>query len=269
LNTLLIVVAVLVAPALVFAGTANKFALGKATMGTADEVVVPVVITNDADLTAIDIPLQYSDGVTLQRVDFEGTRTEYFDLKIANINAEENQVIIGLLPQLSAKAKPDLAAGTGAVANLVFTIDNPMVTEINVETFETENPGHALMFVYHTYDENGVPGQYTVYPEFEPITVALANLSGANLPATFALKQNYPNPFNPSTEIAFDLPKSSNVNLTIYNVLGQQVETLVDSRLDAGAHVVTWDANRYSSGVYFYRITTENNVETKKMMLLK
>ena len=269
LNMLLIAVAVLVAPSLVLAGSAHNFALGKAVMGQADELVIPVVVGNEANLAAMDIPLQFSEGLTLQRVEFEGTRTEYFDLKIANINNDENQVIIGLLPQMSAKAKPDLAAGTGPVANLVFTVDDPNVSEFTVETFETDNPSHALTFVYHTYDENGVPGQYSVYPEFDPINVSLANLTGANLPSSFALKQNYPNPFNPTTEIAFDLPKASNVRLAIFNVLGQEVETLIDGQREAGSHIVTWDANNYSSGVYFYRISTDNQIETRKMMLLK
>ena len=264
----MVAVAVLLTPALVFAGSAHKFAVGKAEIQEANTVTVPLVVTNEANLTAMDIPLQFSEGVNLEAVTFEGTRTEYFDLKIANINNEDNQVIIGLLPQISAEAKPDLEAGTGVVANLIFTVEDESVNQINIETFETENPGHALMFVYHTYDNDQL-GQRTEYPEFQPINVSLANLTGPNVPKSFALKQNYPNPFNPSTEISFDLPKASQVNVAIFNVLGQQVETLVNEQLDAGSHIVTWDASQYSSGVYFYRIQTEQNVDTKKMMLLK
>jgi hypothetical protein len=263
-----VAVAILLAPGLVFAGAAHKFAVGKAEVQEANTVVVPLVVTNADHLTAMDIPLQYSDGVTLEAVTFENTRTEYFDLKIANINNEDNQVIIGLLPQISAAAKPDLAAGTGVVANLVFTVDDVSVDQIDIQTFETESPGHALMFVYHEYND-GQLGQRTEFPEFEPMNVSLANLAGPNVPVSFALKQNYPNPFNPSTEISFDLPKASQVEVTIFNVLGQQVESLVNDQLDAGSHIVTWDASQYSSGVYFYRIQTDENVDTKKMMLLK
>jgi len=268
--TLTILVAVLVAPSLIFAASAHKFAVGKAIASpvNSNEIVVPLVVTNEANLTAMDIPLSFNEGVTLKEVNFENVRTSYFDLKIANINNEDNTVIIGLLPQMSAAAKPDLEAGTGPVANLVFTIDDPSVTEVNLEAFEMENPGHALMFVYHDFS-SGTVNQFTQYPEFEPVTVSLAGVSGAGLPGSFALNQNYPNPFNPTTDIAFDLPKASQVELTVYNVLGQEVTTLVNGKLDAGTHVIMWDAGSVSSGVYFYRLQAENFSETKKMMLLK
>ncbi len=94
------------------------------------------------------------------------------------------------------------------------------------------------------------------------------------LPTTFALSQNYPNPFNPSTEIAFDLPTRTHVTLTVYNVLGQQVTTLVDKPLAAGSYVADWDGlssggAAAASGIYFYRIHTEQFTQTKKMVLLK
>ncbi|MEK7651487.1 MAG: T9SS type A sorting domain-containing protein [Patescibacteria group bacterium] len=89
------------------------------------------------------------------------------------------------------------------------------------------------------------------------------------LPAEFSLSQNYPNPFNPSTTIEFSLPKRAIVNLTIYNTLGQIVETLISSEMEAGAHQVIWKANNIPSGTYFYRLIANNFVETKKMLLMK
>jgi len=268
--TLTVLVAVLVAPSMIFAASASKFAAGKAVVSSqqnANEIVVPLVVTNKANLTAMDIPLKFSEGVTLKEVNFENVRTSYFDLKIANINNEDNTVIIGLLPQMSATAKPDLEAGTGPVANLVFTVDDPTVKDIKLESFETQNPGHALMYVYHTWN-NGVPEQYVEYPDFDPIDVAMSTVAGG-LPNQFALSQNYPNPFNPTTEIAFDLAKNGHVSLTVFNVLGQQVTTLVDRDMEAGSHTVQWDASGVSSGVYFYRIQAGDFNSTKKMMLLK
>ena len=93
-------------------------------------------------------------------------------------------------------------------------------------------------------------------------------------PNDFALNQNYPNPFNPSTELAFSLPRTSDITLTIYNVLGQEVKRLVEGTFTAGDHSVVWDgrdnAGRVvSSGVYFYRLTAENFMTEKKMLLLK
>ncbi|MEW5995377.1 MAG: T9SS type A sorting domain-containing protein, partial [Candidatus Zixiibacteriota bacterium] len=104
-----------------------------------------------------------------------------------------------------------------------------------------------------------------------------SGVSGASEPANnislvpdqFSLSQNYPNPFNPTTEISFSLPTASNISLEIYNVLGQRVAVLADGAYSAGHHTVTWDASRHSSGVYFYRLSTEGFVQTRKMLLLK
>jgi hypothetical protein len=85
----------------------------------------------------------------------------------------------------------------------------------------------------------------------------------------FYLSQNYPNPFNPSTVIEFSIPKTSEVNLTIYNFLGQKVVTLINKELPSGTYNIRFDASNYSSGVYFYTLKTNNYIMTKKMILLK
>ncbi|MEN8006690.1 MAG: PKD domain-containing protein, partial [Candidatus Krumholzibacteriota bacterium] len=85
----------------------------------------------------------------------------------------------------------------------------------------------------------------------------------------FSLDQNAPNPFNPMTEIKFNLPRSMNATLTVYNVRGQAVTTLKSGIMSAGQHSVTWDARNHASGVYFYRLETPDFSETKKMIMLK
>jgi flagellar hook assembly protein FlgD len=90
----------------------------------------------------------------------------------------------------------------------------------------------------------------------------------STLPRAYTLMQNYPNPFNSTTTIRYDLPKSANVSLKIYNILGQLVATLVDGRKEAGHYQITWNANS-ASGIYFYRLYAEQFVQTKKMILLK
>lgn len=90
------------------------------------------------------------------------------------------------------------------------------------------------------------------------------------IPAVFSLKQNYPNPFNPQTTISFDLPESQMVSLTMYNIIGQTVSVPVSNqRFSAGSHQVRFDAAGLSSGVYFYRIKTENWSEMRKMVILR
>jgi len=89
------------------------------------------------------------------------------------------------------------------------------------------------------------------------------------VPSSYALEQNYPNPFNPSTTIKFAVPKESNVNLSIYNVLGEIVSTLVDEEMIPGYYEYEFDALHYASGVYLYSITAGDFVETKKMVLLR
>jgi len=94
------------------------------------------------------------------------------------------------------------------------------------------------------------------------------------LPREFSLDQNYPNPFNPTTTIKFALPKSSSVNLEIYNILGRKVTTLINDQLDAGFHTVKWNSTdsegrEVATGVYFYRLKAGDFVKSKKMLLLK
>ncbi len=89
------------------------------------------------------------------------------------------------------------------------------------------------------------------------------------VPSSFSLFQNYPNPFNPSTVISYQLSVNSPITLKVYDVLGRLVKTLIDERQTAGLHSVTFNASGWSSGVYFYRLTAGNFVNTKKLMLVK
>jgi hypothetical protein len=91
-----------------------------------------------------------------------------------------------------------------------------------------------------------------------------------NVPSLFKLEQNYPNPFNPSTKIRFQLDKASSVTLKIYNLIGQEVASLVEGTKQPGTYDVLFDARALSSGVYFYRLSTAAGpTETRKMVLLK
>ena len=103
---------------------------------------------------------------------------------------------------------------------------------------------------------------------FSTLVTGIKKLN-SNIPEEFSLFQNYPNPFNPSTNIKFDIPKSSNVKIIVYNNLGKEIAKLVDKKLSEGSYEVNWNASSYSSGIYYYRIEAEEFTDVRKMILVK
>lgn len=99
-----------------------------------------------------------------------------------------------------------------------------------------------------------------------PVAVESDSIS---IPDKFELSQNYPNPFNPSTIIRYQLPMAGHISLKVYDVLGNEVATLVNEDKPTGSYKAEFDASNLSSGIYFYKIQAENFIETKKMLLLK
>jgi hypothetical protein len=89
------------------------------------------------------------------------------------------------------------------------------------------------------------------------------------IPEGFNLYQNYPNPFNPATTIKYDIVKTQEVKLTVYDILGREIATLVNTQQQPGSYEVSWDASNFASGIYFYTLTSGNFVATKKLILLK
>jgi hypothetical protein len=106
-----------------------------------------------------------------------------------------------------------------------------------------------------------------LFRSVNPITVVEQRSDGS--PGMFVLEQNYPNPFNPSTNIRFAVTGSGFVTLKVYNLLGQEVRTLVNENLHAGGYEVTFDATGLASGTYFYRLQAGDFVQTKKLLLLR
>ena len=94
--------------------------------------------------------------------------------------------------------------------------------------------------------------------------------SSYSLPVEFGIESVYPNPFNPSTELTYTLPSSGEVTLTIYDLQGREVETLLTGHQTAGSHSITWNASGLGSGIYFARLTSENGTTmTRKLLYLK
>jgi hypothetical protein len=92
---------------------------------------------------------------------------------------------------------------------------------------------------------------------------------GETMPTQYSLSQNFPNPFNPATKIKFALPKAGLTKVIIYNILGKEIQTLLNKELEAGRHEITVDAGNFPSGVYFYKIQSGSFMQTKKMIVMK
>jgi hypothetical protein len=148
-----------------------------------------------------------------------------------------------------------------------------LVTDIGGQSIPVENDtavvvdGDTTIYSFTnvlTFENDSILFKYTRVEEINPGVI----------PSQFELAQNYPNPFNPETKIEFAIPSRSHVSLSVYNMLGQKVTTLVDEELEAGWKSVTWNSrddggNQVATGVYLYRLEAGDIVMKKKMMLLK
>ena len=130
-----------------------------------------------------------------------------------------------------------------------------------IEIYDTD-------FIYVSGNSEGISaGQDYITIKYEKTTGITTN--PGSIPNSFRLYQNYPNPFNPSTKIKFDIPEQVGVSLKIYNLLGKEIATLLNRKLDAGTYEYEWNASHLPSGVYFYSIQAGKHRETKKLVLSK
>ena len=90
-----------------------------------------------------------------------------------------------------------------------------------------------------------------------------------HIPQSFQLFQNYPNPFNPTTTIKYQIPEHNFVSIKVFDILGKEIETLVNEEKSKGTYEISWNADYLPSGIYFYQLKSGKYIETKKMLLLK
>jgi hypothetical protein len=133
-----------------------------------------------------------------------------------------------------------------------------------------ENWG-ILFFINLGTSPNYSPGFFSVLAQMANYAADIITDAEGEAPKlyTFSLNQNYPNPFNPTTTIKYSIPEMSKVSLTLFNLLGEEVATLVNEEKVAGYYTVEFNASSLSSGVYFYRLQAGSFTETKKMVLMK
>lgn len=143
-------------------------------------------------------------------------------------------------------------------ADYLFTLPN----NVYVDSLDTFQSITGILYFSHSF--------YKLLPrKNNDFTGFSTDVNEENLLNDFSLEQNYPNPFNPATVISYSLPKEENVTLKIYNSLGQEVKTLVNSVQSPGAYKVSFNAGDLSSGVYFYSLKAGSFLSIKKMMLIK
>ena len=183
----------------------------------------------------------------------------------------------------------ELTSFTADVSNGVVVLNWSTATEINNQMFEIERRSKEGQFITigyvegygtttepqeYSYMDNSVGTGIYYYKlkqidydgSFEYSDVVEVEVTA---PIEFALYQNYPNPFNPSTTINYQIPELSNVTLKVYDVLGNEIKTIVNEEKQSGIYNVEFDATGLSSGIYLYRLQAGNFIETKKILLLK
>jgi len=174
--------------------------------------------------------------------------------------------------------------------NYFSSISQPSAATISINLVEITGPGKTItsdtldVATIH-FNKLASSDSSTIYPIlvqfFSPLSAIQWSIGDWNnytptaikinriLPNKYELMQNYPNPFNPSTTIKYQIPHNSLVTLKIYNILGQEITTLVNEIENRGVYSVQFNANKFASGTYFYRLQAGSLVETKKMLLLK
>lgn len=249
-----------------------------------DQSVLVESVTNRG--AAIKDVLQVYKGVMLP------TGTGTFS---PNGNVERVDIVYSLVQSLGMQSRADSLSGTQVKVNFngqqIVLDDNDDIPAnlrgyvqialdlglINVYYYLTQGPYDLTPTMHASFkpDQDITRADFAVLitRTFTQWQQAMAKESGSNvattLPTEFKLEQNYPNPFNPSTTINYSVAEQGPVNLEIYNIVGQKVATLVNANQPAGNYSVKFDASKLSSGVYIYRITTNNYVKALKMSLMK
>ena len=208
-----------------------------------------ISMTNSIEILELSFALDFAPSVlTIQSVDLAGRATA------------DSIVINGNYIEL---INPSIPSGSGEIIILDIyanTDSEENITVISNDIFASDSLGSLVCIVLH---ESSYSINLDVSTNYELF-----------LPESFFLQQNFPNPFNPFTTLQYNLPENSMVNVTVYDMLGRHVKTLVNQDQVAGYKSVVWDAtNDYgkpvSAGIYLYQIHVDNYIQTKKMVLLK
>ena len=221
-------------------------------------IVIYTVIDSAGDADALTFTITVNKGLVLDG----GSLFDLFGGKIVP-TASHDLAAIGEFVVGQRVAGIVLPEASGGTAPLTYTLSPALPAGLSFDSATrtisgTPSAEGETVYTYTVTDANG----------------ASASLAFQTLPTAFSLADNFPNPFNPATTIQYALPYAADVQLTVYNVLGQPVRTLLAEHQNAGRYVVEWNAtddsgHSLSAGIYFYRLQAGEFHEVKKMLLLK
>ncbi|MDZ4722892.1 MAG: T9SS type A sorting domain-containing protein [candidate division Zixibacteria bacterium] len=236
------------------------------------ETAVDVMLFNQRNIANVAFALKFgSDDLQLDSVSFDGARTATAFPKTVQPRGADNSVLI----YLEFDETTPLLPGSGLAARLHLSI-SPSATPGPVLIDSLTYAPTWSTFITLSADDGG--GRFT--PMFSGGSVEVRVSTGIDdetdqtLPGSYSLSQNYPNPFNPTTTIEFALPEASQVQIEVFNLLGESVRELVNKQFGAGVHHIEFDSRNnasqsLASGMYFYRIIAGSFSSSKKMILLK
>jgi hypothetical protein len=163
---------------------------------------------------------------------------------------------------------PIASGGSGKIKqNATFKPEYDWQRVSTLYLTDTLNFTYQTSSTAYTGADEGQPAGDLRWWKLTPVSVNEPD--GSLIPGAFVLGQNYPNPFNPTTKIPFDLPQSGTVVLKVFNIIGQEVATLVNGRMEAGSHEIVFEASRLTTGVYIYRLVSGSNSASRRMLFVK
>jgi len=242
--------------------------------------------------TNTNTPLIYkttNSGVNWNRIDFSNDficdnlffvneNTGYTVSMIGNISKTTNggyNWISKVIPDLQKMYLSVffLNENTGYVSGWDFSKSSSLIIKTsnggNNWVSQIANPNTSLKSIFFINPNTGwTVGNNKIFKTINGGSTFINQIS-TEIPSEFSLSQNYPNPFNPTTSIKFEIPKTSLVKISVFDVTGKELEVLVNEQLHAGTYQTIWNGSNYSSGVYYYRINSGNYTETKRMALIK
>jgi hypothetical protein len=215
-----------------------------------------------------------SDGNVTYSGDSAGVyRSDDFGLSWLNVTGDLHPWVTSGLAAVSSSQEPSriflatTTPGTYSRANVLTSTERgqhwrPFTGDLRVDFSSAFGSGPVVGDDRYLY-------LYARRRPWSQVELAYVDPVIERRPTMFSLSQNYPNPFNPTTTIGYALPRRSRVTLSVFNLLGQKVTTLVEGEVEAGYHETVFDASRLASGVYFYRLETSGFVETRKLLLVR